>query len=175
MKQGGGQARRPARRDAAGSHTGGRRAAQPDRIRGCVTVRRPMRVRFERLAATCAALVVFGSAQTAVHHLVAEEDRWRRPLSVLDSYRRVAEALPGWGRVGYLSTGEIQGLAAEETFVNAAYGVAPHVLVRGAEGVEHVVATFRSEGALEQLCRAHGLAPLVVDRGVALLGRARQD
>jgi hypothetical protein len=121
-----------------------------------------------RVLAACALVTAIGLARIVWVHAEGGRAAFRRPPSVEEPYLRMAPELPPDARLGYLSTDGETNPFADERYVHAAYALAPRVVVRGAEGVRHVILTFDDARGLRDLCARHRLVPVAVDRaGVA--------
>jgi hypothetical protein len=122
-----------------------------------------------RLLWACAIVVAIGLARIVWVQVGEGHLAFARPPSVEEPYRRLAPELPADARLGYLSTDAEPNPFADERYVHATYSLAPRAVVRGTEGVRHVVLTFDDARGLRELCRAHRLVPIAVDpAGVAV-------
>ena len=136
-------------------------------------------------AGAIAVLAAVGIAREAYFHLVSEpiwelRSSMRTPRAE-ERYRRVRAALPGSGRVGYLSDEPVTvrpGAAAPDEwgtwlYQEAQYALAPVVLAVGDANTPVVLANLKDANRLEAIAREHHLH--IVQRfengAVALLKR----
>jgi hypothetical protein len=132
------------------------------------------RLRPLHVLAAAALLAAVGTSRTAYQYLVREARV--RPLLAAGpragaAWAAIERALPPAARVGYLSADAGLPAFEDQGYTVATFALAPRIVVRGAAGVDAVVAAFASAAELERLCAAHGLAPERVGDGVALLRR----
>jgi hypothetical protein len=140
---------------------------------------------FGSVATAVAVLASIGLAREAWFHFVSEpvwtlRSAIREPRPE-DRYRLVRAALPGAGRVGYLSDLPVAATPGARTadeygtwlYEQAQYALAPIVLVHGESRTDVVLANVKDPERVDDLANAHGLR--VVERfqggAVALLRR----
>ncbi len=121
------------------------------------------------LSRVVAVLAIAGAAREAYFHLVSEPiaqlpaaARKERPES---RYAQARLLLPRTGRIGYLTDVPVSAAPGPREgaelgtwfYLQAAYALAPLVLVYGEAGTDPVLASVADPARLDELARKHGL------------------
>jgi len=103
-------------------------------------------------------------------HLWKERSLRGVPTTRIDPrYAQLAAVLPPTGRLGYVSDEPLDTGRGGRLYFDALYALAPRVLSPDAHGHRLVVANVFEPASIERLSRQHGLLPVAVFGGTALL------
>lgn len=105
-------------------------------------------------------------------HLWKERSLRGVPTTRIDPrYAQIAAVLPPAARLGYVSDEPLETGRGGRLYFDALYALAPRVLSPDLDGQRLVVANVYEPASIERLSRQHGLRPVAIFGGTALLER----